>query len=129
MEENNKATSTRRDVLKRAATVGVVGLGGTALTSGSAAAKPTVDWEPAHSSNYTGANRGAGKIDWIVIHTVQGSASSTVNWFQNPDADVSARYTISESGYEYQSVSDMNIAWHAGGSNYNTYSVGIEHGG
>ncbi|NEU58644.1 N-acetylmuramoyl-L-alanine amidase [Halorussus sp. MSC15.2] len=129
MQENSETNTTRRDVLKRAATAGVVGLGGTALASGTAAAKPAVDWEPADSSNFTAADRGAGKIDWIVIHTVQGSASSAVNWFQNPDANVSAHYTVSEGGHKYQSVSDINIAWHAGGSNYNTYSVGIEHGG
>ena len=129
MQENDEPTTTRRDVLKRAAAAGVVGLGGTALASGTAAAKPAVDWEPAHSSNYTAADRGAGYIDWIVIHTVQGSAQSAVNWFQDPDADVSAHYTVAQDGYKYQSVSDINIAWHAGGSNYNTYSVGIEHGG
>ncbi|WP_084156825.1 N-acetylmuramoyl-L-alanine amidase [Haladaptatus cibarius] len=129
MQENSSGNSTRRDVLKHLGAVGVAGLGGAAAMSGTAAAKPSVDWEPADSSNFSGANRGAGYIDWVIIHTVQGSASSAVNWFQNPDANVSAHYTVSESGYEYQSVSDQNIAWHAGGSNYNTYSVGIEHGG
>jgi N-acetyl-anhydromuramyl-L-alanine amidase AmpD len=122
-------SQTRRDVLKRVGTIGIASVGGSVLTSGTAAAKPSVDWVPAHSSNYTGANRGAGYIDWVIIHTVQGSASSAVNWFQNPDANVSAHYTIAQDGYRYQSVSDMNIAWHAGGSNYNDYSVGIEHGG
>ncbi|MFC4551080.1 MULTISPECIES: N-acetylmuramoyl-L-alanine amidase [Halorussus] len=129
MQKDEEPTSTRRDVLKRAAAAGVVSLGGTVLASSTAAAKPSVDWEAAHSSNYTSADRGAGYIDWIVIHTVQGSAQSAVNWFQDPDADVSAHYTVAQDGYKYQSVSDINIAWHAGGSNYNTYSVGIEHGG
>ncbi|UPV99604.1 N-acetylmuramoyl-L-alanine amidase [Halorussus gelatinilyticus] len=122
--------SSRRNFLKKLGAASTVGLTGTAALSGTAAAaKPGVDWEAAHSSNYTAADRGAGKIDWIVIHTVQGSASSAVNWFQDPDANVSAHYTVAESGYLYQSLADMNIGWHAGGSNYNDYSIGIEHGG
>jgi N-acetyl-anhydromuramyl-L-alanine amidase AmpD len=122
-------SQTRRDVLKRIGTLGIASVGGAMVSSGTAAAKPSVDWEDAHPSNYTGANRGAGYIDWIIIHTVQGSASSAVNWFQNPDANVSAHYTVAQDGYRYQSVSDINIAWHAGGQNYNTWSIGIEHGG
>ncbi len=129
MQEKNSDNSTRRDVLKRIGAVGVAGLGGAVATSGTAAAKPSVDWETAHSSNYTAANRGAAEIDWVIIHTVQGSASSAVNWFQNPDADVSAHYTIAEDGYRYQSLSDINIGWHAGNWSYNKASVGIEHGG
>src|SRR5919107_5368860 len=39
-------------------------------------------WRPAHWSNYTNANRGAPKIDKIVIHVAQGSYSATINWFQ-----------------------------------------------
>ncbi|MFH5797428.1 N-acetylmuramoyl-L-alanine amidase [Haladaptatus sp. CMAA 1911] len=120
--------TSRRNFLKTVGAAGTAGIGAVAL-SGTAAAKPTVDWEPADSSNYTGADRGAAEIDWVIIHTVQGSASSAVNWFQNPDADVSAHYTVSEGGYKYQSVSDINIAWHAGNWSYNQYSVGIEHGG
>ncbi|WP_276281452.1 N-acetylmuramoyl-L-alanine amidase [Halorussus caseinilyticus] len=98
--------------------------------SGSAAADmPAVDWVPADSSNYTSANRGASDINWIIIHTVQGSASSAVNWFQDPDADVSAHFTTAEDGYLYQSLSEINIGWHAGNWSYNEASVGIEHGG
>lgn len=120
----------RRSFLKHIGVVGVAGMGGAASLSGTAAAaKPSVDWEPAHSSNYTSANRGAGKIDWVIIHTVQGSARSAVNYFQDPDADVSAHYTVAENGHRYQSVSDLNIAYHAGKYDYNEYSVGIEHGG
>ncbi|MFC4549447.1 MULTISPECIES: N-acetylmuramoyl-L-alanine amidase [Halorussus] len=120
---------SRRNILKKFGAASTASLAGAAALTGTAAAKPSVDWEAAHSSNYTSADRGAGYIDWIVIHTVQGSAQSAVNWFQDPDADVSAHYTVAQDGYRYQSVSDINIAWHAGGSNYNTYSVGIEHGG
>jgi hypothetical protein len=122
-------SQNRRDLLKSIGTIGIAGIGGAVLSSGTAAAKPSVDWEAAYAGNYDNANRSGSMIDWIIIHTVQGSASSAVNWFQNPNANVSAHYTVSESGYQYQSVSDEDIAWHAGGSNYNTWSIGIEHGG
>ncbi|WP_266078999.1 N-acetylmuramoyl-L-alanine amidase [Haladaptatus caseinilyticus] len=121
---------SRRDLLKKIGAAGTAGIGATALSSSTAVAKPAVDWEPAHSSNYTAANRGAAEIDAIVIHVAQGSAEGTVNWFQNPDANVSAHYTIRDDGYKYQSVSDINEAWHAGGvSWYNDATIGIEHGG
>ncbi len=129
MREALHIDSTRRDVLRRIGAVGMAGLGGTALASSSVAAKPSVDWKPADASNYTGANRSAGDINWVIIHVVQGSASSAVNWFQNPDADVSAHYTVAKDGHRYQSVSDQNTAWHAGNSGYNQQSIGIEHGG
>lgn len=121
-------SQTRRSLLRR---IGAVGLAGTGLllSSSPAAAKPYVDWEPAHSSNFTGGNRGAAEIDWVVIHTVQGSASGAVSWFQNPNSNVSAHYTIAQDGHRYQSVSDLNVAWHAGGQNYNDWSIGVEHGG
>lgn len=121
---------SRRDVLKKIGAASTAGVAGTAALSGSAAAgMPGVDWEPADSSNYTSASRGGPTIDWILIHTVQGSASSAVNWFQDPSADVSAHFTVAQDGYLYQSLSEQNIGWHAGNWSYNEASVGIEHGG
>ncbi|WP_132057615.1 N-acetylmuramoyl-L-alanine amidase [Halorussus amylolyticus] len=121
---------SRRDVLKKLGAASTAGLAGTAALSGSAAAgMPGVDWKPADSSNYTSADRGASEINWIIIHTVQGSASGAVSWFQNPDADVSAHFTTAEDGYLYQSLSEVNIGWHAGNGSYNDTSVGIENGG
>jgi N-acetyl-anhydromuramyl-L-alanine amidase AmpD len=80
------------------------------------ASKPPVVWYPAHSNNYTTANwPNSHKIDRIVVHVTQGSWSSALNWFQNPSADVSAHYTVrSSDGKIGQSVSDLNIAYHAG---------------
>jgi len=121
---------SRRDLLKKLGAASTVGVGATALSTGSAAAKPAVDWEPAHSSNYTSANRGAPEIAGIVIHVAQGSAEGAVAWFQNPDANVSAHYTIRDDGYKYQSLSDINIGWHAGGTQwYTDHTIGIEIGG
>jgi N-acetyl-anhydromuramyl-L-alanine amidase AmpD len=88
-------------------------------------------WAPAHSNNYSAANRPSEvPIRYIIIHTTQGSFSSALNWFQNASAGVSAHYTIrSSDGQIAQSVSEKNIAYHAGNWTYNTQSVGIEHEG
>lgn len=93
--------------------------------------KPYVVWYPANSHNYTAANREKDyNITKIVIHVTQGSWSSAVNWFQNPDAGVSAHYVVrSSDGKIAQSVSDINIAWHAGHWPTNCHSIGIEHEG
>ncbi len=86
-------------------------------------------WRPAYPGNYTGANRRAPKIDIIVIHVAQGSYSGTINWFQDPRANVSAHYVVSRRGREAQCVRNEDIAWHAGHWTTNTRSIGIEHAG
>lgn len=86
----------------------------------------------ADSSNYSAASRGANDIDWIVVHVTVGSYAGTINWFQNPDADVSAHYVVSNyeetdypPGHVTQMVNHEDIAWHASSSN--SPSIGIEH--
>ena len=86
-------------------------------------------WRPAHGSNRTNANRGAAKIDFIVIHIAQGSYSGTISWFQNPKSNVSAHYVVGRSGQIAQCVRNEDIAWHAGNWKYNKRSIGIEHAG
>lgn len=84
----------------------------------------------AHSSNYTGGSRGSGDIDVVVIHTVQGSYSGCISWFQNSSANVSAHYVVrSSDGEVTQMLSEADIGWHAGNWSYNERSVGIEHEG
>ncbi len=84
----------------------------------------------AHSSNYTNASRGAGDINYVVIHTTQGSYSGAISWFQNSTANVSAHYVIrSSDGAVTQMVLEEDIGWHAGNWTYNEQSVGIEHEG
>lgn len=92
---------------------------------------PDASWVPASTSNYTNASRpGSNGIDKIVIHVTQGSYEGSLAWFQNPDAGVSAHYTIKSSNGEVaQSVREADIAWHAGNWEYNQTSVGIEHEG
>jgi hypothetical protein len=94
------------------------------------ASKPSVAWYPAHSNNFTTANRGDATIDFVVVHVTQGSWSSALNWFQNPSAGVSAHYTVrSSDGRIGQSVSDLNIGYHAGNWTVNKKGIGIEHEG
>lgn len=88
-------------------------------------------WVPASSANYQIANRENDfPIEYIVIHTIQGSYDSAINWFQNPIAEVSAHYVIRASDGEVtQMVRDKDIAWHAGNATYNARSIGLEHEG
>lgn len=93
---------------------------------------PNARWIAAHSSNYTAANReGDGKrIQYVIIHTTQGSYAGSISWFQNPDSNVSAHYVIrSSDGEVTQMVQNKDIAWHAGNWDYNVHSIGIEHEG
>ena len=84
-------------------------------------------WVPAHPSNYTSANRTAGQIDTIVIHTMQGYYASAITWFSKPDTHASAHYLIrSKDGQITQMTRNKDIAWHAGHWDTNTRSIGIE---
>ena len=96
-----------------------------------AAAKPRVVWAPAYRGNYRAANRPRTyPIRYVVLHVTQGSYAGAISWFKNARARVSAHYTIrSRDGQITQSVSDINVAWHAGNAWYNNRSIGIEHEG
>jgi len=86
-------------------------------------------WRPAYRGNFTQANRGAPMIAFIVIHIAQGSYSGTINWFQNPRANVSAHYVVGRRGSVAQCVRNEDIAFHAGNKRFNRKSIGIEHAG
>jgi hypothetical protein len=88
-------------------------------------------WVPAHSANFTVANRESShNIQYVVIHTTQGSYNGTISWIQNPASQVSAHYVVkSSNGAVTQMVREKDIAWHAGNWTYNTQSIGIEHEG
>ena len=84
----------------------------------------------ASSANYSNDSRGAGDVDYIIVHTVQGSYSGCISWFQNSAAGASAHYVVrSSDGQVTQMVSEADVAWHAGNWSYNVGSVGIEHEG
>lgn len=85
----------------------------------------------AGSPNYN--RRPRGEISAVIIHaTANGTLQGVINWFNNPNAQASAHYTIDKDGTTVQHVQDMHRAWHAGvsswqgRSNLNDWSVGIE---
>ncbi len=91
---------------------------------------PNAIWRPAYRGNYTNSSRERSyDINRIVIHVAQGSYSGTINWFQDPRANVSAHYVVSKKGGVAQCVQNRDVAWHAGHWVYNTHSIGIEHAG
>ncbi|WP_266079056.1 N-acetylmuramoyl-L-alanine amidase [Haladaptatus caseinilyticus] len=126
---------TRRTILK---TIG--GIAGTGAISGQTnakqaerlpAMKPEMRWAPADESNYSEAERESDlDIRWFVVHVAQGEAEWTVDWFQNPDANVSAHYVADHrTGDLTQMLAEEDIGWHAGNWPYNQHSLGIEHSG
>ncbi|PSP55104.1 N-acetylmuramoyl-L-alanine amidase [Halobacteriales archaeon QS_1_67_19] len=125
-------TPSRRQFLQSAGSAAVAG----ALISASNPAtayssQPDMRWEPADDSNYTEASRSPSEIRWIIIHVAEGSYEGTIDWFQNPDANVSAHYVIeNDSGGEITKMLNRgDIGWHAGNSDYNDTSIGFEHEG
>jgi LysM repeat protein len=92
---------------------------------------PQAHWYPASDyGNYTAADRPySHPVDKIVVHTTQGSYASAMEWFRDPASGVSAHYTVRSDGLVGQSVSERNIAHHAGNWYYNQTSVGVEHEG
>lgn len=88
-------------------------------------------WYGAYSGNYSRASRpSSNRIDKIVVHVVEGSWSSAINWFNDSRAGVSAHYTVrSSDGFIGQSVQEKDIAYHAGNWPVNQTAIGIEHEG
>ncbi len=81
---------------------------------------------PADSSNYTAG--GITNVQYIVVHTMQGSYAGSISWFQNPTSDVSAHFCMrAEDGEITQMVHLADRAWHVGNSN--SLAIGIEHEG
>jgi N-acetylmuramoyl-L-alanine amidase len=91
---------------------------------------PPITWVGSPNSNRR-PNRN--DIWAIVIHaTANSTLEGVINWFNNPQAQVSAHYSIGKDGRIVQHVRDQDRAWHAGGSewkgvpNVNNYGLGIE---
>lgn len=80
----------------------------------------------ADSSNFTAG--GITEVQYVVVHTMQGSYEGSINWFLNPSSDVSAHFCMrAEDGEITQMVNLDDRAWHVGNSN--SYAIGIEHEG
>ena len=81
---------------------------------------------PADASNYTAG--GITTVQYVVVHTMQGSYSGSIAWFQDPVSDVSAHFCMrAEDGEITQMVRLTDRAWHVGNSN--SVAIGIEHEG
>jgi len=91
---------------------------------------PLATWVPANANNYTVADRPDDyQVNMIVIHDIEGSVSSAIRAFQDPNRAGSAHYVIGYNGAVYQMVAEKDIAWHAGNWDYNSRAIGIEHEG
>jgi N-acetyl-anhydromuramyl-L-alanine amidase AmpD len=88
-------------------------------------------WAPAAPTNFAPANRPMDRpIEYVVIHDIEGGAEGAVSWFQNPMSKVSAHYVVDHTGKRvWQQVKERDIGWHAGNSDLNGRSIGIEHDG
>jgi N-acetyl-anhydromuramyl-L-alanine amidase AmpD len=87
-------------------------------------------WYPAHPNNQI-SGRGGGTVKYVVIHDIEGTYWSAIDWFQQANPfQSSAHYIIrSSDGQIAQMVSESNTAWHAGNDYYSRNSIGIEHEG
>lgn len=70
---------------------------------------------------------------YLVMHyTAATTMQSTINWFQNPNAQVSAHLLIGRDGAVHQFAPFNVVTWHAGRSSWrglnglNRHSIGIE---
>lgn len=83
------------------------------------------------SPNYDD-RRGAAVTHLILHYTGMPTAGAAIARLCDPDAKVSAHYTVDEDGSIYSHVSETDRAWHAGVSSWkgegdlNTRSIGIE---
>lgn len=79
---------------------------------------------PAALGNYRTGRKG--RIDLIIIHTMEGGFAPTGVWFKTRDAKVSAHFGISVDGEIARYVLEHDTAFHAGHPDYNSRSFGIE---
>jgi hypothetical protein len=97
---------------------------------GTAPPQPPIQWVGSPNFNQ---RRSPTDITAIVIHsTANNRLQGVIDWFNNPNAQVSAHYTIGKDGKIVQHVRDTDRAWHAGQSvwkgrnSVNDYAIGIE---
>jgi LysM repeat protein len=98
--------------------------------TGAPPAKPALEW--VGSPNFNRRTR-PDDITGLTIHaTANNRLQGVIDWFNNPNSQVSAHYTIDKDGKIIQHVKDTDRAWHAGKSvwkgreNCNDFCLGIE---
>ncbi|MBB5869078.1 hypothetical protein F4553_002457 [Allocatelliglobosispora scoriae] len=83
----------------------------------------------AYGNHDTGNRPQQQKIEYIVIHSTEGSYNGTINMVQDPTY-VSWNYTLrSVDGHIAQHVKAKDVAWHAGNWYVNAKAIGLEHEG
>lgn len=89
------------------------------------ATKPNVDRVESTSHK---SSRDGTPIDHIVIHyTTSRNIEGSISHFKNGSPRTSAHYIVGQDGALVQMVTDNERAWHAGNSEMNARSIGIEH--
>ena len=93
---------------------------------------PEAKQDSANEANYRKGREG--EIKGVVLHGTAGA--NTVQYFKNPEVQVSAHYVIEQDGRVIQMVSEDDTAWHAGvvspdsefanEPNPNSWLIGIE---
>jgi len=90
--------------------------------------QPNCTWVSS-PNHYTGWN--GHTISAIAMHTVQGSYTSCVNYFQTTGANAATHYVVASNsayaGQVTQMVNEANAGWHVGSENW--YALGYEHEG
>ncbi len=87
--------------------------------------RPDVKWIPASPENQNDSRDKP--IDSIVCHNTDGSLQAAIATFRDPGSRVSAHYIVARDGSCIQMVLENHIAWHAGNTDMNHRSIGIEH--
>jgi N-acetyl-anhydromuramyl-L-alanine amidase AmpD len=77
----------------------------------------------APQSNY--GQRRTSALDYVVIHSTEGTGQGAEAWMTNPKSKVSAHYLIHEDGSLVRLVDEQFNAYHAG-KNANGRSIGVE---
>lgn len=87
------------------------------------AVMPTIDDTSRDSPNQSARNA---TISAVILHNTSGSFDGAVSWLCNPDAQASAHLVIGRKGQTACLVDFSRRAWHAGSSEWNACSIGIE---
>jgi hypothetical protein len=73
--------------------------------------------------------RGNPSIDYIVIHSTEGTYDTSVDLAKDPEY-LAWNYTLrSSDGHVAQHVANKDVGWHAGNWYTNQHSIGVEHEG
>ncbi|MGW5053227.1 N-acetylmuramoyl-L-alanine amidase [Actinokineospora sp. NPDC004072] len=120
------------------AVLGRMGLAQTSAANTECPADVACEWVPAPYAqfnntygNHDKSNRPTNqKVDYIVIHDVEGTYAGALSSVQTLTRPASWHYTLrSSDGRVAQHVATKDVGWHAGNWYVNSKAIGIEHEG